>query len=432
MKITITPVRHLTGEVVIPGDKSISHRGVMLGSLSRGTTVLTHFLMGEDCLGTIRAFRSMDTDIRIEKNGADHSGTVRINGNGLRGLKKPDGILDVGNSGTTARLLTGILAGQPFSSVMDGDASLRKRPMTRVTNPLAQMGAAIRAEENGTLPLTIRGGRLKGIDYTIPVASAQVKSAILLASLYADSPTTIRQPARSRNHTEIMLNYFGGNIREDGTVLTSWPAQELYGRELRIPGDISSAAFFLTAGLLVPKSRIVMKGVGLNPTRTGIVDVYRRMGARITIENMDSSNGEPTGDLIAEHSDLHSAEIGGSIIPRLIDEIPVIALAATQARGTTVIRDAEELKVKESNRIDMVVRTLRAFGAEIEGTGDGMMIHGPTPLTGSVLTCGMDHRIAMTSAIAGLIADGETIITDGEWVDISFPGFFEAIQKLRS
>jgi 3-phosphoshikimate 1-carboxyvinyltransferase len=294
------------------------------------------------------------------------------------------------------------------------------------------MGANIQSEINGTLPLSIQGGQLKGMDYTMTVASAQVKSAILLAALYADSPTVIHQPAQSRNHTEIMLKRFGGRLTENGPTITVYPAEELYGQGIRIPGDISSAAFFITAGLLVPKSQIIMNHVGINPTRMGIIEVYRQMGARITIENVNTSNGEPTGDLVIEHSDLRSVEIGGDIIPRLIDEIPIIALAATQADGTTVIRDASELKVKESNRIDMIVRTLQAFGADIESTEDGMVIHGPTPLTGSTVSCSMDHRIAMMAAIAGLIARGETEITDGEWVDISFPGFFEIIQKLRS
>jgi 3-phosphoshikimate 1-carboxyvinyltransferase len=430
MKKIIMPVKQLKGEVNIPGDKSISHRGVMFGSLSRGTTKLTHFLMGEDCLSTIQAFRRLGIDIQVQVENS--GGTVLIRGNGLRGLKKPVEVIDAGNSGTTARLLTGILAGQPFSSVLDGDASLRKRPMARVIDPLSKMGANIQSTGSGTLPLSIQGSCLKGMEYTMPVASAQVKSAILLAALYADSPTVIHQPAQSRNHTEIMLKHFGGDLSANGTTITSYPADELFGQEIRIPGDISSAAFFITAGLLVPKSQIIMKNVGINPTRMGIVDVYQQMGARIRLESENASNGEPTADIIAAHSDLHAVEIGGDIIPRLIDEIPIIALAATQASGTTIIRDAAELKVKESNRIDLVVRTLQAFGADIEATEDGMVIHGPTPLTGCTVTCNMDHRIAMMAAIAGLIARRETVIPDSEWVDVSFPGFFNIIQALRS
>lgn len=432
MKAVITPVRQLIGEAAVPGDKSISHRGVMLGAIAKGTTRLSHFLAGEDCLNTIKAFQGMGIDIRMENIEKEQGGTVLIHGKGLHGLKKPAGVIDVGNSGTTARLLSGILAGQPFSSTITGDESMRKRPMARVIEPLSRMGADIRLAAGNTLPLTIQGGRLKGMEYDMPVASAQVKSAIILAALYADSPVVLRQPARSRNHTEVMLRHFGGRVDEKGKAVTAFPAEELYGQDIQIPGDISSAAFFITAGLLVPDSRIIMKGVGINPTRTGIVDVYKQMGAKVRIENINSSYGEPAGDIIAEYSTLSPVEISGSIIPRLIDEIPVIALAATQAHGTTVIRDAAELKVKESNRIDMIVRTLRALGADIRAADDGMIIHGPTPLTGSIVTCRMDHRIAMMSAIAGLIAEGETVITDGEWVDISFPGFFEIIQNLRS
>jgi 3-phosphoshikimate 1-carboxyvinyltransferase len=432
MNAVITPVGQLLGEADIPGDKSISHRGIMFGSLARGTTRLTNFLKGDDCLNTINAFRSMGIDIDIEEKDGNTGEIVLVHGKGLRGLKKPADIIDVGNSGTTARLITGILAGQSFTSMVDGDESLRKRPMARIIEPLTMMGASIQAADRGTLPLSIQGSKLKGMEYKMPVASAQVKSAIILATLYADSPTVIYQPAQSRDHTEIMLRHFGGNINEDGTILTVYPVEELFGQEMRIPGDISSAAYLITAALLVPKSHVVMKGVGINPTRTGIIDVYKQMGARITIENADFSKGEPTGDIIVENSNLHGVNIGGSIIPRLIDEIPIIALAATQAQGTTIIKDAAELKVKESNRIDMVVNTLKALGADIEATEDGMAIHGPSRLVGNKVACNMDHRIAMMAAIAGLIASGETVISDGQWVNVSFPGFFDLIQKLRA
>lgn len=434
MRAVIRPVRQLIGETVIPGDKSISHRGVMLGAIARGTSRLSHFLAGDDCLNTIKAFQQMGILIELEsvlKDDGSKDTEVIIQGKGLHGLKKPGKPLYVGNSGTTARLLAGILAGQSFEAILDGDQSLRKRPMGRIIEPLKRMGADIESE-NSTLPLTIRGGRLKGIEYALPVASAQVKSAIILASLYAGFPSVIHQPALSRDHTEIMLRRFGGRVEAQGLTLTAYPARELYGQDIRIPGDISSAAYFITAALLVPGSRITMRGIGINPTRTGILDAYRQMGADITIENIDESGGEPAGDITASYSRLKGIEIGGSMIPRLIDEIPILALAATQAQGTTVIRDAAELKVKESNRIDAVVQCLRALGANIEPTEDGLIIHGPAPLTGNTVTCHMDHRIAMMAAIAGLIAEGETIITDGQWVDVSFPGFFKEIERLRS
>ena len=438
MQMEVRPVRQLIGEVIVPGDKSISHRGVMLGALAKGTTRLSRFLAGEDCINTILAFQSMGIDIQMRSSsgegGSDSSEdyTVLIRGKGLHGLQKPHSIIQAGNSGTTARLLAGILAGQSFAAVLDGDESLRKRPMSRIIDPLRKMGARISPQDHNTLPLTIQGSRLKGMEYTLPVASAQVKSAIVFASLYADSPSIIRQPARSRDHTEIMLQHFGGRVEEQEGTLTAYPAQELHGQDLRIPGDISSAAYFITAALLVPNSRIIMRGVGINPTRTGLLDVYRQMGADITVDNIRNAGGEPVSDITAAHSALKGIETGGSIIPRMIDEIPILALAATQAQGTTVIRDAAELKVKESNRIDVVVRTLQAFGADIEARDDGMLIHGPAPLTGCTVACEKDHRIAMMAAIAGLIAKGRTTITDGQWVDVSFPGFFHVIDRLRA
>lgn len=435
MQKVITPVGQLIGEVKVPGDKSISHRGVMLGAIAKGKTRLSHFLAGEDCLNTIRAFESMGIEIHMEsslnEDGSEDQ-TVLIQGKGLHGLGKPQYPIQAGNSGTTARLLAGILAGQGFSAILDGDQSLRKRPMDRIIQPLRLMGAKIDSASGNTLPLTIEGSKLEGIEYTLPVASAQVKSAIIFASLYAHSPTVIHQPALSRDHTEVMLKQFGGLLETQNLILTSYPAQELYGQDIRIPGDISSAAFFITAALLVPGSSIIMKKVGLNPTRTGILDAYRQMGADITITNIDDDSGEPAGDIKASHCQLQGIEISGSIVPRLIDEIPILALAATQAHGTTLIRDAAELKVKESNRIDAVVRCLQALGADIEPTEDGMVINGPTPLKGNIVTCEMDHRIAMMAAIAGLIAKGETIITDGQWVDVSYPGFFLQIDKLRA
>lgn len=427
MRIEITPARQLVGEVKIPGDKSISHRGVMFGALSRGETRLSRFLPGDDCLNTIKAFQSMGIDIKVKTDDKNET-IVEIQGKGLRGLKKPDSVIQAGNSGTTARLMAGILAGQSFPSVLDGDASLRKRPMDRVVDPLSKMGGVFDPPGN-RLPLHIKGaGSLRGIEYTLPVASAQVKSAIIFGALYGDSPTIIHQPALSRDHTEIMFKQFGGQIEQNDLSIKVYPAEELYGQNIRIPGDISSAAFFITASLLVPGSSITMKEIGINPTRSGILEVYRQMGGKISVENLNGAHeqaGEPAGDITASFSDLKGVEVGGSMIPRLIDEIPILALAATQARGTTIIKDAAELKVKESNRIDLIVRTLKALGADIEPTEDGMVINGPTPLTGTNITCEMDHRIAMMGAIAGLTARGRTVIADGQWADVSFPDLSE-------
>ncbi len=426
MNATIRPACRLSGEIGIPGDKSISHRAIMLGAISRGITRVKNFPANQDCLSTIKAFEQMGIEIQTSSN------EILVYGKGLRGLTAPSKPIDAGNSGTTARLLAGILAGQSFESMLDGDASLRKRPMKRVIEPLSMMGAKIAARDGGFLPLHISGGRLKGIEYTLPIASAQVKSAILLALLYANSPGTVHQPVISRDHTELMLKQFGGNIGISQHSITLTPVPDLYGQDITVPGDISSAAFFITAALLVPGSCIKIRNVGINPTRTGILDVYKRMGATIDIENVRNAEAEPVADIIVSASRLKGTTIEGDIIPRLIDEIPIIALAATQAEGTTVIRDAQELKVKESDRIKTVVDMLKGFGADIEATDDGMIIRGPSGLRGCKTAPTMDHRIAMTAAVVGLVASGETVITGAEWADISFPGFFDEINKLRS
>ncbi len=427
MKITITPARRLAGEIRVPGDKSISHRSIMLGSIARGDTYITHFLMSNDCLSTILAFKQMGVPIEI--TGPE---TVTVKGQGLRGLKAPNATIDAGNSGTTARLLAGLLSGQSFSSTITGDESLRRRPMDRVIIPLRKMGADISGVQDRYLPLSIKGSTLKGIQYHMPVASAQVKSCLILATLYADSPSRIYEPTSSRNHTELMLQAFGGRLDINGNEITAYPADQLYGQQVHVPGDISSAAFFITAGLLVPNSTIILKGVGLNPTRTGILEVYKEMGGSIAIENVSTSGGEKMGDIIVNTSHLKGTVIGGQLIPRLIDEIPVIALAATQAEGTTTIKDAQELKVKESDRIATVVDILSRLGASIEATDDGMVIHGPTPLKGNAVDSFGDHRLAMMAAIAGLIARGETTISGWECVNISFPGFYDMLKKLQN
>lgn len=420
-----TKASPLRGEISIPGDKSISHRSIMFGSLAKGTTEITNFLQGADCLSTIACFEKMG--IGIENNGD----SVIVHGNGLFGLKKPDTILDCGNSGTTTRLISGILAAQDFDVTLTGDDSIKKRPMKRIMDPLSHMGADIRSlEGNGCAPLAITGKKLYGIHYTSKVASAQVKSAILLAGLYADGETKVTEPYVSRNHSEIMLKYFGADVSTEGTTASIRPAKELYGNRIVVPGDISSAAFFIAAGLLVPGSEILLKHVGINPTRDGIITVCRDMGADITLLNENTDSGEPTADILVKSSTLRGTEIGGSIIPTLIDELPVIAAMACFAEGQTVIRDAGELKVKESNRIEVMVRNLSAMGADVTETEDGMIIRGGRPLHGAVIDSKLDHRIAMTFAVAGLCAEGETEIKGAECVNISYPGFYQDLERL--
>lgn len=421
----ITKKSGLKGTIVVPGDKSISHRSVMFGALANGTTEITHFLTGADCLSTIVCFRSMGIDIE-QTNEA-----ILVHGKGLHGLKKPANVLDCGNSGTTTRLISGILAPQPFSVTLTGDESIQKRPMKRIMTPLSEMGADITSiNGNGCAPLLINGKNLKGITYNSPVASAQVKSCVLLAGLYADGETSVIEPTLSRNHTEIMLNYFGADITSIGTKATIKPEPVLEGRKINVPGDISSAAYFIAAAMLVPNSEVLLKNVGINPTRDGIIQVFKAMGADITYINENCDNGEPTADLLVRTSTLQGVTFGGDIIPTLIDEIPMIAVAAAFANGTTVIRDAAELKVKESNRIETVVTNLKAMGCDIEARDDGMIIHGGKPLHGATIDSKKDHRIAMSFAIAGLAADGITEIVDADCVNISYPEFYDDIEKL--
>lgn len=419
------PSAPLRGIVDIPGDKSISHRAVMFGSLARGTTRITNFLQGADCLSTISCFRKLGIPVDLSEN------EVLVHGKGLHGLTAPDQVLDVGNSGTTMRLLSGILAGQPFSSCLTGDSSIRKRPMGRIITPLSRMGASIDSQEqNGCAPLEIRGGRLKGIHYQSPVASAQVKSAVLLAGMYADAPTSVTEPWLSRNHTERMLSRFGAAVTTRDTTATILPDPDLCAADIQVPGDISSAAYFIAAALLVPGSELLIRNVGINPTRDGILQVCRAMGADIALENIRDQSGEPSADLLVRASHLSGTTIEGSLIPTLIDELPVIAVLAACAQGTTVIRDAQELKVKESNRLDILVTELGAMGCHVEGTQDGMVIRGGQPLTGTFIDSRLDHRIAMSFAVAGLAAEGVTSIGRAECVDISYPGFFADLKRL--
>ncbi|MEI3163953.1 MAG: 3-phosphoshikimate 1-carboxyvinyltransferase [Lachnospirales bacterium] len=414
----------LNGKIKIPGDKSISHRAVMFGSLAKGDTEITGFLRGDDCMSTISCFKKLGINIEVTDD------KVIVHGKGIKGLTAPSETLDVGNSGTTIRLISGILAAQNFNSTLNGDASIQKRPMNRVIKPLSQMGAEIESTNNGYAPLTIHGKKLKAMEYTMPVASAQVKSSILLASLFAEGTTTIIEPVASRDHTEIMLNYFGANIKNENGVITSTPVEELYGKNLEVPGDISSAAFFMVAGLVVPNSHIIIENVGINPTRTGIIDALKAMGGYVEIINERKSGGELVGDIEVKTSKLKATTLEGSIIPRMIDEIPVFAVAALCAEGTTVVKDATELKVKESNRIATMSQELGKMGVVIEETDDGMIIKGNQKLKGATVYSHLDHRVAMSCAIASLIADGETTITDADCVGISFPNFYELLNNL--
>ena len=422
----INKSRPLKGEVTIPGDKSISHRGVMLGAIAQGTTRIMNFLQGADCLSTIDCFQKMGIEI------SNNSG-ITIQGKGLDGLSAPTGILDVGNSGTTARLISGILAGQSFSCELTGDESIQSRPMGRIITPLSQMGADITSiNSNQCAPLAIHGQQLNGIHYHSPVASAQVKSCILLAGLYADSETGVTEPYLSRNHTELMLKHFGADIKTKQTTVTVEPKPRLVGCDIVVPGDISSAAYFIAAALIVPGSELLIKNVGINPTRDGILRVCQDMGANITLLNTAHSAGEPVADLLVKHSSLKGTVIEGEIIPALIDEIPVIAVLASYAQGTTIIRNAEELKVKESNRLDIMVQELSAMGGDIAGTDDGMIIHGGRPLTGATVDSRLDHRIAMSFAVAGLAAEGVTEILRSNCVAISYPDFFKDLAHLSA
>lgn len=421
----INKSRPLKGEVTIPGDKSISHRGVMLGAIAKGTTRITNFLQGADCLSTIDCFQKMGIEI------SNDNSCVTIQGKGLGGLTAPRSILNAGNSGTTVRLISGILAGQSFSCELTGDESIQSRPMGRIITPLSQMGADITSiHGNQCAPLAIHGQQLNGIHYNSPVASAQVKSCVLLAGLYADSKTAVTEPYLSRNHTELMLKHFGANIKAKQTTVTVEPEPQLMGCDIVVPGDISSAAYFIAAALIVPGSELLIKNVGINPTRDGILRVCQDMGANITLLNAAHSAGEPVADLLVKHSALKGTIIEGGIIPALIDEIPVIAVLASYAQGATIIRNAEELKVKESNRLDIMVQDLSAMGVDIEGTDDGMIIRGGKPLTGAAVDSRLDHRIAMSFAVAGLAAEGATEILRSDCVAISYPDFFKDLAAL--
>ncbi|HTG01362.1 MAG TPA: 3-phosphoshikimate 1-carboxyvinyltransferase [Nitrospirota bacterium] len=427
-ELRVVPSPGLRGELYLPGDKSISHRSVMFASIAEGYTVINGFLPGEDTLNTARAMQSLG--IGIEGLGSDR---MVVHGRGLDGLTEPDGLLDLGNSGTGLRLLAGLLAGQDFFSILTGDQYLRKRPMARIVDPLRRMGAQIDGRGGGKLaPLAIRGAgkKTRAMDFTSPVASAQVKSAVLLAGLYADGTTIVSEPSKSRDHTERLFRFFGVKVEEEGNRVALRGRQPLRASSaVNIPADMSSAAFFLAAACIVPASDLTIRNVGVNPTRTGVIDILRQMGADIAFEGLRDQAGEPVADIRVRYRKLHAAEIGGSLIPRAIDEIPVLAVAASCAEGTTVIRDAAELRVKESDRIAAMAAELRKMGVLINEHPDGMEIQGRESLHAAVCESHGDHRIAMSLAVAGLAAAGETVIRDAQWIETSFPGFEQLLRQ---
>ncbi|MCX5717168.1 MAG: 3-phosphoshikimate 1-carboxyvinyltransferase [Nitrospirae bacterium] len=425
-RIELKKAKRLKGEIIPPPDKSISHRAVILASLAKGKSVVRNFLRAEDTMSTLNAFRKLG--IKIEDKGKK----IIIEGKGIHGLKEPADIIDCGNSGTTARLLSGILAGNPFFSVLTGDDSLRQRPMARVINPLKEMGAEISGRDKGKyLPIAIRGKRLNAINYNMPVASAQVKSALLLAGLYADGETKISEPIKSRDHTERMLSSYGVRIDIEGLKIKIKGGQELKAKDMDVPGDFSSAAFFIVAALLIPDSDITIKGVGINPTRTGLLDVLKTMGADIELTNIRNISGEPVADIHCKGGrGLTAVNITKEHIPALIDEFPILCIAATQADGMTTIRGAEELRVKESDRIKAMATDMRKMGVEAEELSDGIRINGNANLKGASINSYGDHRITMAFSVAALIAKGRTTINGISSVNISFPGFFEMLKRL--
>ena len=412
------------GELSVPGDKSISHRGIMLGAIANGTTEITNFLQGADCLSTISCFQKLG--IAIENKGSQ----ALVHGRGLHGLAAPSQVLDVGNSGTTTRLISGILAGQPFPSTLDGDASIRRRPMKRIFTPLSAMGAHFQCQDSGCAPFTIQGGNLRHIHYRSPIASAQVKSAVLLAGLYGDGITRVTEPVLSRDHTERMLAGFGADITSEGTTASIRPEPKLEAQSIHVPGDISSAAYFIALGLITPGSEILIQNVGINPTRSGILTAAAAMGAELTLLNERNVSGEPVADILVTSRSLHGTVIEGAQIPTLIDEIPIIAIMAAFAEGATTIKDAQELKVKESDRIAVVSENLNAMGGKVTPMEDGMIIEGGYPLHGAHIRTFQDHRIAMSFYIAALNADGESTFDDRSCVAVSYPSFYQDIEAL--
>jgi len=416
----------LKGEILVPGDKSISHRAIMFGSLAKGTTEIDGLLMNEDCLSTIDCLRKMQVAIEIL---ADNK--VRVHGNGLRGLRPPASPLNTGKSGTTIRLLLGALVGQEFNSVVNRDESAQKKPVGKVVLPLRMMGANINGREDGDLcPLSISPSKLKGISYGLSITDTHIKSPILIAGLYADGETTVTEAAVSRNHSELMLNFFGADIKVNGLNVTSHPVDNLYAQKVSIPGDLSIASFFITAGLLVPNSDIVIKNVGINPTRSGILDVYKSMGAKIEFLNERTVSNERIADIRVVSSELNAVTVSEDMIPRLIDEIPVICVAAALAKGTTEIKGLKGFKIKETNKTKYLVTELSKMGASISETEDGIIIEGGRPLRGTIIETYNDLLLTMSMSIAGLVADGETMIRKSQVVDVAFPEFYDILNRL--
>ncbi len=416
----------LRGRVRVPGDKSISHRALILGSIADGVSRVEDFLRSADCLATMSVMQALGVEIEEES-----PTTLNVHGRGLRGLQEPDDVLDCGRSGTSMRLIAGLLSGQSFLSILSGDAQLRRRPMGRILEPLGQMGAVVLGRDGGRLPpLAIQGGSLRGIEYMLPVASAQVKSALLLAGLYAQGPTTLSVPGPARDHTERMLRAMGGSVGGTDFDLKVEPAERLIAVDMAVPGDISSAAFLLVAATLVPNSEATVQGVGVNPTRTGLLDVLGAMQADVALHNEQMVSGEPVADVTVRSAELHGVEVSGALVVRAIDELPILAVAATQARGETVVRDAAELRVKETDRIATTVEELRRMGADIEALPDGFAVYGPTPLRGAEVDSHGDHRLGMALAVAGLLASGETLVRDAGCISDSFPGFTAAMVRL--
>jgi len=427
-KLVIHPAFGVRGTIKVPGDKSISHRSVMLGSLAYGTTTVENFLTSADCVSTMNIFKAMGVHIK-------QLGTrLIITGKGINSLQSPHKVLDAGNSGTTSRIIMGLLAGQPFTSRLTGDQYLRRRPMKRVVSPLTQMGARISGPASASfLPLKIEGQKLKGITYKLPMASAQVKSCLLMAGLFAEGTTTIIEPTSTRDHTERMFSTFGIPYKEtSSTIAVKGPVKPFKARRIKVPGDISSAAFFIVAALITPNSKLVLENVGVNPTRTGLLDALRAMGGKITVYPIKTRYGaEPVANILVESSQLKAITLDNEeIVPRMIDEFPVFAVAATQAKGTTIVKKAADLKVKESDRILMMAVTLKKMGANIEPTADGWIIKGPTPLKGCKVSSGGDHRIAMSIAIAALIAESISTISDTENINTSFPSFEKLLKQV--
>jgi len=425
-RIVVHETKRLNGEVTVPGDKSISHRAIILGSLAQGKVTVTGLSSGEDNRRTVKIFQQLG--VPIKKRGPAE---YLIKGRGLHGLREPGTILYAGNSGTTMRLMTGVLSGQTFFSVLSGDESLNARPMKRVVTPLRTMGARISGRDDGNYaPLAIQGGKLLAGRFTLPVASAQVKSAIVFAGFYADGTTTVQEPVQSRDHTERMLRYLGAPLQVSGTGISVSGGGELRGDRIEVPGDPSSAAFLIVAGILAREADVLVRGVGVNPTRIGFLEILQNMGARVELLNLREMSGEPVADISVKAGRLKGVPIGGDIIPRTIDELPVLAVAAACAEGTTIIRDARELRVKETDRIAAMCAELKKMGAEVEARDDGMIITGRESLRGAVCTSYGDHRVAMSMAVAGLAAQGETVVEDCACIRTSFPGFMDCLQVL--